>query len=103
LNPFLFLLLAAFLEVGGDALVRWGLKSGRILGFALGAVALFAYGLMVNLPRWDFSRLLGVYIVIFFAVSQVTGVWLFGETLSSGRLVGGFLVVAGGLCMVIWK
>lgn len=103
MNPFFVLLLAAFLEVGGDALVRWGLKSGRIVGFALGAVVLFAYGLFVNLPKWDFSRLLGVYIVLFFVVSQAAGVLLFGETLSMGRLVGGALVVAGGICMMVWK
>jgi len=103
MNTFFFLLFAAALEVGGDALVRWGLKSGRVLGFVLGAGVLFAYGVMVNLPRWDFGRLLGVYIVLFFVVSQVTGVLLFGETLPMGRLVGGALVMAGGLCMMVWK
>ena len=103
MNPFVLLLTAALLEVGGDALVRWGLKSGRILGFVLGAAVLFGYGLIVNLPRWDFGRLLGVYIVLFFVVSQVTGVFLFGETLSMGRLVGGALIVAGGICMMVWK
>lgn len=103
MNPFVLLLSAAFLEVGGDALVRWGLKSGRILGFLLGAAVLFSYGLVVNLPKWDFGRLLGVYIAVFFLVSQAVGVAGFGETLSSGRIVGGALVVAGGICMMVWK
>lgn len=103
MNPFVLLLSAAFLEVGGDALVRWGLKSGRILGFLLGAAVLFSYGLVVNLPKWDFGRLLGVYIAVFFLVSQAVGVAAFGETLSSGRIVGGALVVAGGICMMVWK
>ncbi len=98
-----FLLLAAVLEVGGDALVRWGLKSGRIPGFVLGAAALFAYGLFVNLPKWDFSRLLGVYMAVFFVASQAIGLLVFGETLSAARWVGGVLVVAGGLCMILWK
>lgn len=103
MNVGLVLLLAAFLEVGGDAMVRWGLKSGGILGFILGAVLLFSYGLLVNLPRWDFSRLLGVYIVLFFVLSQAVGVVIFHETLPTGRLVGGVLVAAGGLCMMMWK
>ena len=103
MNPLFLLLSAALLEVGGDALVRWGLKSGRVLGFVLGAILLFGYGLFVNLPRWDFSRLLGVYIVLFFVISQVAGIWLFHETLSTGRWVGGLLVLAGGVCMMIWK
>jgi len=102
-NSILFLLLAAFLEVGGDALVRWGLKSGRVLGFILGALLLFTYGLVVNLPKWDFSRLLGVYIALFFVVSQATGALFFNEILSIGRMVGGFLVLSGSLCMMVWK
>ena len=99
----LVLLGAALLEVGGDALVRWGLKSGHWIGFALGAVVLFSYGVVVNLPRWDFSQLLGIYIVLFFIVSQLTGYIIFQEAFSQGRLMGGFLIVAGGICMVVWK
>lgn len=55
-----YLVVAALLEVGGDALVRWGLKGGRWYGFAAGAAVLFGYGLSVNLPKWDFGRLMGV-------------------------------------------
>ncbi len=102
MNQWLLLSAAALLEVGGDALVRWGLRSGRGMGFVLGAVVLFGYGLTVNLPRWDFGRLLGVYIVLFFLVSQAVGVWVFHETLPMGRMVGGLLVTAGGICMMVW-
>ncbi len=99
----LVLIGAALLEVGGDALVRWGLKSSHWVGFALGAVVLFAYGLAVNQPKWDFSQLLGIYIVLFFLVSQLTGYFVFHEPLTQGRMVGGFLVTAGGICMMVWK
>jgi drug/metabolite transporter superfamily protein YnfA len=99
----LILLVAAILEVGGDALVRWGLRSGRILGFILGAAVLFAYSVLVNLPKWDFGRLLGVYIVLFFIASQAIGVLVFQETLPVGRIVGGALIAAGGLCVALWK
>jgi|GEM_PF-3065117 len=48
---------AALLEVGGDALIRLGLRDGRATGLLLGGAALVAYGLMVNALRWDFGRL----------------------------------------------
>ena len=71
----LLLMVAATLEAGGDALVRSGLNSSVLatrLGFlACGAVVLFLYGVVVNLPPWDFGRLLGVYVALFFLVAQV--------------------------------
>ena len=103
MGSILVLLGAALLEVGGDALVRWGIKSGHWIGFALGAVVLFTYGVVVNLPKWDFSQLLGVYITLFFIISQITGYFLFHEALTQGRLVGGLLIAAGGICMMVWK
>ena len=99
----ILLLGAACLEVGGDALVRWGLKSGHILGFILGGLVLFTYGVTVNLPKWDFGQLLGIYIVLFFIVSQATGYFIFHEPLTQGRLVGGALIGAGGICMLVLK
>ncbi len=103
LKVIIVLALAALLESGGDALVRWGLKSGRILGFLLGAGVLFLYGLTVNLPKWDFGRLLGVYITLFFVISQVLSYFVFKETIPPERWWGGALVVAGGLCMTLGK
>ena len=77
--------LALALGNGGDALVRWGLKSGRILGFLLGAGVLFLYGITVNLPKWDLGRLLGVYITLFFVISQVLSYFVFKETIPPER------------------
>jgi hypothetical protein len=34
---------------------------------AAAAIILFAYGLTVNAPPWDFGKLLGLYVVISFA------------------------------------
>ncbi len=64
------LVLAAALEVGGDALVRIGLHS---YGYSLaaGAFVLFAYGIVVNQSGVDFNRLMGIYIAVFFGMSQV--------------------------------
>jgi len=61
-----------------------------------------AYGFMVNLSRWDFSRLMGVYIAVFFVVSQVMSVVVFRERLHAPALVGGALIVTGGLLLTFW-
>jgi multidrug transporter EmrE-like cation transporter len=101
------LVVAAILEVGGDALMRYGLRSSaltsRVIGFGLSAVVLFAYGVFVNLPKWNFGRLLGVYIAIFFVVSQIVSLTVFRERLRAPTLVGGLLIVAGGLVLTFWR
>ena len=102
LGKLAILLLAAFLELGGDALVRWGLKSGRTIGFALGAVVLFVYGLTVNVPRWDFGRLFGIYIAVFFVAAQLFARVVYHERISLPTVVGGALIVTGGLVLTLW-
>jgi small multidrug resistance family-3 protein len=99
MRDIVFLIIAALLEVGGDALVRWGLKGGRILGFILGAVVLFTYGVFVNTPKWDFGRLLGIYIAIFFVVSQFVSIFVFRETLRLPTLIAGVLIASGGIVL----
>jgi multidrug transporter EmrE-like cation transporter len=103
----LFLALAALLEVGGDACVRWGLKSdrwsGRVIGLALGAVVLFGYGLSVNLPKWHFGRLMGIYIAAFFVVAQAVALIFFGERLHAPTIAGGLLIIAGGVVLTVWR
>src|SRR5580692_7037064 len=92
------LFVAAALEAGGDALVRAGLRSAtlgtRAALFALGAVALFAYGWTVNAPPWDFGRVLGLYIVFFFVLAQLMSWLLFGHPPSRAGLFGGLLIVS---------
>jgi small multidrug resistance family-3 protein len=97
-----FLTIAALLEVGGDALVRWGLKGGRILGFVLGAVTLLTYAVFVNTPKWDFGRLLGIYIAIFFVVSQFVSIVIFGESLRFPTIIAGILIVSGGMVLTLF-
>ena len=89
--------------MGGDALVRWGLKGGRVLGLVLGAAVLFSYGLTVNLTTWDFGKLLGVYLTVFFVIAQAVAALFFHERLQLPVLVGGALIVAGGLLMTLWR
>ena len=90
-----FLLLAAVAEVSGDFLMRIGL-GGRRGGLVAGALLLAAYGLLVNQPSWNFGRTLGLYIVVFFVVSQIVAV-LAGERPSLAIWLGGALIVAGGV------
>jgi len=100
LRIFIVLTLAAGLEVGGDALVRIGL-GGRAAAMAAGAVTLFAYGILVNKSGLDFNRLMGVYIAIFFVVSQVISFILFKQIPDDRILLGGGFIVAGGLLIML--
>jgi len=97
-----WLFIAATLEVGGDALCRSGMRGGKIIPVLIGGLVLWLYGIVVNLPKWDFGRLLGVYIAIFFVVSQLIAALVFHESIHLPTLVGGGLIVAGGLILVIW-
>ena len=104
---YLLLLVAAALEAGGDALVRIGLHStaigSRAAFFAAGAVVLFAYGVAVNAPPWDFGRLLGVYVTLFFLVAQAINLLVFGVRPALPIYVGGSLIIAGGLLITLWR
>jgi drug/metabolite transporter superfamily protein YnfA len=106
LAAYALLVLAACLEAGGDALVRLGLHThhgfGRIGLFLGGAAVLFVYGLSVNAPNWDFGRLLGVYVTLFFVVAQLLNFMLFGVKPGLPILIGGVLIVSGGAVMTIW-
>ena len=102
----LVLAAAAFLEAYGDSWFQFGLYrtsgTARLLAFLGGASSLAAYGLLVNVPRWDFGKLLGVYVVLFFLVAQVIARLRFGQTPGTAILVGGGLIVAGGAVITIW-
>ena len=101
----LLLTLAAVLESGGDALVRKGLLVGgtpRGLWFVASAVVLFVYGIVVNLPNWDFGRMLGVYVALFFVAAQVISYLVFHQPPTMPVLLGGAFILAGGLIMTFW-
>ena len=95
------LVLAAALEAGGDALMRTGMhapSAGRRVGFMLaGGLVLALYGYLVNTPPWDFGRLLGVYVVLFFLVIQVINWLAYGQKPTPSLILGGILIAAGGL------
>jgi small multidrug resistance family-3 protein len=75
----------------------------RTLWFCAGVAILGGYGLFVNLPQWDFGKLLGVYVALFFLVAQIVAKVRFGQSPTTPILVGGTLIVGGGLVITFWK
>lgn len=104
---FLLLLIAATLEVLGDAFFQSAVhrSSGAWRWIALtgGGATLSFYGLVVNLPRWDFGKLLGVYVVFFFVTAQIVAKVRFNQPASLSTLVGGSMIMAGGFIISFWK
>ncbi len=103
----LILLLAAVLEAGGDAILRYALHrnsaSARLAAFGLGAIVLFGYGFLVNSPPWDFGRLLGIYVVFFFLIAQAISWLFFAQRPSPGICAGGALIVIGGAIVAAFQ
>ncbi len=88
-------------------MVRMGLRtpsfSARAVWWIAAAGVLFSYGWVVNAPDWDFGRLLGVYVVIFFAVAQILSWAVFGQKPGVPVLLGGALIFAGGAVITLWR
>ena len=97
LVAWIIFLVAAVLEVGGDATIRKGLRTGHALFIVAGFLMLGCYGLVVNTVKWDFSKLLGVYVSIFALVSILSGRYVFQETIPSSTWVGLGIIMLGGL------
>jgi small multidrug resistance family-3 protein len=99
------LFLAAVLEVGGDTILRKALHTNapwiRLGLFAAGGAILFAYGYTANAPAWDFSSLLGLYVIFFFVVAQAMSGLFFGQTSSLAVMIGGSLIAAGGCVITV--
>jgi multidrug transporter EmrE-like cation transporter len=104
---FVLLLVAATLEVLGDAFLQSAVHRssglGRWIFLAAGGGTLSFYGLAVNLPQWDFGKLLGVYVVLFFVIAQIVAKLRFNQPTSPPLMVGGLMIVVGGLVISFWK
>jgi drug/metabolite transporter (DMT)-like permease len=68
-----------------------------------GFATLGLYGLLVNQSglQFDFGRLMGCYIVVFFLVSQILAVLIFHDLPSSRTIIGGTFILLGGLMILI--
>ena len=90
-------MMAAILEVGGDAVIRKGLRAESVAFIVLGCLTLGGYGLVVNLVKWDFAKLLGVYVTVFALVSVCWGRFVFQEEVPPFTWAGLLLIILGGL------
>src|SRR5215831_12989906 len=97
--PWLVFLGAATLEVGGDAVIRHGLRGSKLALVLAGCTVLATYGLLVNSLKWDFSKLLGVYVGYFACVSVLVGRFLLHEKVPTSTWFGLSLIIAG--CSII--
>ncbi len=79
-------------------------SAGAVRGvfFVSGAVVLALYGLTVNIPNWDFGKLLGIYVVWFFLVAQVLAKVRFNQAPTAPIYVGGALITLGGMIIAFW-
>ena len=117
---FLTLIVAAVLEVGGDAMIRDGIKGKSLFYLAAGVGLLALYGLFVNVlstqsvigrlvnfnfrsllgaDDWQFSNQLGLYVGFFALASVVWGHKRYGDAVSASTIVGLVLIGLGGLTM----
>jgi drug/metabolite transporter superfamily protein YnfA len=93
----LIFIVAAALEVCGDALIRKGLRGNGLALIGAGCLALSCYGLIVNLVKWDFSKLLGVYVAVFALLSVLTGRVVLKEDVTISTWLGLVFILVGGL------
>ncbi len=88
---------AAVLEVAGDAVVRKGLRGNGPILIMVGFAMLGCYGVVVNMVKWDLSKLLGVYIAIFALISILFGNFVFKENIPAATWIGLCVIICGGM------
>ncbi|MGA9405562.1 MAG: hypothetical protein WBW71_00390 [Bacteroidota bacterium] len=97
LFSWLIFVAAALLEVSGDALIRKGLRGSGVFFLLIGFAVLGSYGFVVNSVKWDFSKLLGVYVGVFVSISILYGRFAFKENIPSSTWIGAIVIILGGL------
>jgi small multidrug resistance family-3 protein len=73
------------------------MRGGGLAFMLLGCAMLGIYGVVVNTVPWDFSKLLGVYVAIFAAVSILAGRFVFHESVATPTWLGLAIIILGGL------
>ena len=101
--PWIVFALAAIFEVGGDAVIRMGIKSNSVILMLLGAVTLGGYGLIVNSVDWTFAKIFGVYVGAFALVAVLFGKFLFREQIPLSTWIGLAIIISGGMVIQFGK
>jgi hypothetical protein len=103
LKHYIILLIAAVLEVSGDAIVRSGLprwhSGSKILGaliVVLGIAVLGIYGVFVNKAPLDFSTTLGLYVAFFAVVGCIVGGFR-DRAVNMSTVFGVVVIIVGGI------
>jgi drug/metabolite transporter superfamily protein YnfA len=97
LGALLVFVVGAVLEVGGDALIRRGMRGGGVLLGVAGFLVLGSYGVVVNLLNADFSRVLGAYVAVFAIASVLAGRFVFDERVPRTTWLGLAVILCGSL------
>ena len=92
-----FFAVAAIFEVGGDAVIRFGLKGNSPILVLFGIATIGSYGLIVNSVDWDFSAIFGVYVALFAATAILFGKFIFRRKHSRHDLDWPGFIFVGGL------
>lgn len=91
----LLFIVAAALEVGGDAFIRLGMRQQRSWLLVAGFLVLGSYGVVVNRIPLDFSRMLGIYVGVFTIVSVAAGRFVFGDRVPVTTWLGVAVILLG--------
>jgi small multidrug resistance family-3 protein len=62
-----------------------------------GFVMLGCYGMVVNIVKWDFSKMPGVYVALFALVSVLFGRFVFMEHIPNSTWLGLLVILCGAL------
>jgi small multidrug resistance family-3 protein len=92
-----FFAVAAVFEVGGDAVIRFGLKGNSPILVLFGVATIGSYGLIVNSMDWEFSTIFGVYVALFASTAILFGKFLFRENIPITTWIGLAFILVGGL------
>jgi multidrug transporter EmrE-like cation transporter len=92
--------LAAIFEVGGDAVIRMGIKNHNVVVMVFGALSLAGYDLIVNTLDWDFSMIFGVYAAMFALAGVLFGRFVFRESIPFTTWLGLGFIMVGALIQV---
>ena len=55
------------------------------------------YGVVVNMVKWDFSKLLGVYVAFFALISILFGRFVFRENIPNTTWIGLMIIICGAM------